>query len=544
MAGRTRILNLFLLLPIFLAGCTHDPENSIEIPQLAFQPTAYIDSPSGGSVFSAGEMIIFTGVVQDIEDDAAGLDVVWISDKDGLLGGTPPTAEGEVEFRTDELSYAEHFIKLRVTNNDGNTGVDSILVFNNFPAPVTLMTPEREGDDVKLTWTSCSIPDFLRYHVYRSIVGDPLLDGELLDFVDGVTDTTYVDDDAPQGMPLRYAVYTENESNFLSGSEVVPFEITDIIIRFQAVIYDAIMHPTEPYLFLAAKYANKVYKVDLDQEAVVDSLEFHYMAEELAIHDTGAGVELYVTLLAQEHSAYLGEEDQEGYIAIVDADAFTEIETFHIHIDPYDVVIGHDGTIYTPSGSGQWTYFDSYSRTTLTQIDRRSIYVRSLAAVHPTDDRIYTLETNIYPQDINVYVVDAGLFMSVYDSPYHGTYTMLPPFALAPTGECLVTGAGTVFRCSSVQAEDLVYLGSLGTTATAFCFAPDRGEILAAVLHELQAFDDQTYAFKSACSTEGLGRHLFLHGEEVVAVVRSPESRLDYLYGVEILTINELDGGP
>lgn len=117
-------------------------------------PTVVINDPEDGSIYEAGEPIVFRAIVNDdgpIED----LELEWSSSADKLLESTSvPDADGVVQFETSNLSQGEHLITLRAFDPEGDLGSGSVnVVVEVVPeAPyITVVHPTDKENGVENT---------------------------------------------------------------------------------------------------------------------------------------------------------------------------------------------------------------------------------------------------------------------------------------------------------------------------------------------------------------------------------------------------------
>lgn len=77
---------------------------------------------------------------------------------------------------------------------------------------------------------------------------------------------------------------------------------------------------------------------------------------------------------------------------------------------------------------------------------------------------VYTHSVGISPSDIYKIRIDpaSGAITTFDDSSYHGDYSMGYPLRVIKDETRVVAKSGNVFTCSSVEADDLVYTGSIG----------------------------------------------------------------------------------
>ena len=146
--------SLFCIL-MFLLGCSNDIQVSLGLNS---EPSASINTPEDGSVWSSGDVIELVGTVADGNglDDIAT--VFWVSSQDGELS-TPdlvaPDDQG-ITRASITLSAGEHVVTLRVTDQEGLMAEDAVqlVVDDAAGAPMVEITdPEAfsrfvEGEEV------------------------------------------------------------------------------------------------------------------------------------------------------------------------------------------------------------------------------------------------------------------------------------------------------------------------------------------------------------------------------------------------------------
>ncbi|MGB0639001.1 MAG: hypothetical protein ACPGTU_06705 [Myxococcota bacterium] len=142
-------------------------------------PVVVITSPDDDDGFKAGESIEFEAIVNDVEDDADELTIVWESDIDGELSTDSASEDGTVDFSTDGLSEGEHVITITVTDSDGNTTTDTVVIVITSNAGPTAPDVEIVPDPA---YTNNSL-----YAVLTAEASDP--DGDAITY----TYTWYVD---------------------------------------------------------------------------------------------------------------------------------------------------------------------------------------------------------------------------------------------------------------------------------------------------------------------------------------------------------------
>ena len=103
-------------------------------------PDCSIVSPLFDSIFIEGETILFEGMVSDAELSASLLAVSWESDKDGLLGQSTPSTQGEVFFSTT-LSSNTHTVTLSVQDELGAICTTPVVVTIGTAPIITIDAP-------------------------------------------------------------------------------------------------------------------------------------------------------------------------------------------------------------------------------------------------------------------------------------------------------------------------------------------------------------------------------------------------------------------
>lgn len=111
-------------------------------------PLASISAPLDGDTYTAGQIISFTGFIEDEEDSPELLTYSWTSDIDGDLDfDVEPDSSGQIQDGVS-LTEGEHRVTLEVTDTGGKTGSDSIsltILGENTP-PTCLITSPADNE--------------------------------------------------------------------------------------------------------------------------------------------------------------------------------------------------------------------------------------------------------------------------------------------------------------------------------------------------------------------------------------------------------------
>gem|GEM_PF-1751894 len=107
----------------------------IVVQEVNERPSCEINAPQDGASFTLGAMVLFEANAQDVNIPFDQLIVEWYSDKDAPLidgvplgNSVPSSTDGSLSFATTDLSQNIHTISMVVTDDQGETCTDSVLV--------------------------------------------------------------------------------------------------------------------------------------------------------------------------------------------------------------------------------------------------------------------------------------------------------------------------------------------------------------------------------------------------------------------------------
>lgn len=106
------------------------------------EPTCSIELPMGGSVFTLGQAVSFSGTAIDADINNTDLQVQWSSSIDGLIDETTANTDGSLAFVYDALSAGNHTIQLQVSDEVDELCQDSVLLTIGTPPTLTLTGPQ------------------------------------------------------------------------------------------------------------------------------------------------------------------------------------------------------------------------------------------------------------------------------------------------------------------------------------------------------------------------------------------------------------------
>lgn len=155
----------------------------------------------------------------------------------------------------------------------------------------------------------------------------------------------------------------------------------------------------------------------------------------------------------------------DGYLSLVELATATLLKTVAVACPVGDVVLSGDGVAYAFPSSDQWVDIFAVRLSdgaALGDGSHWTIYAGSIARLHPNGDWIYTVDPHLSPVDLEKFDVAGGIeAKALYDSPYHGDHPIGGNLWFTETGDRIFTAAGSVFRTSAVEAQDMLYAGSL-----------------------------------------------------------------------------------
>lgn len=231
------------------------------------------------------------------------------------------------------------------------------------------------------------------------------------------------------------------------------------------------------HLFLTHKNERSISIINLSGGTLEKTIRFEHMPERMTL--TPDGRWLYVALLTHEHDPYRNDEDQSGYIAVIDTHSMTLARTISIALDPYDLVVTDAGKLVVSSGSSQWTSIHAYGAETGSLQGSAMIRHKSRLSLHPSGQWVFAANTDVSPSDIEKFDISGEGIAAAGDSPYHGDYRINGNVWATPDGGYLVTRGGDLFlasdmtfvrtiTASNVQIENVAFDGDKSVALVKF----------------------------------------------------------------------------
>lgn len=214
-------------------------------------------------------------------------------------------------------------------------------------------------------------------------------------------------------------------------------------------IVDAEYSPgTDTLVMVATHPANRVYVYSLS-----NGVESHQL---LSKAPTSVSVSPNGVTAAIGHDALISVVD----IASVGPGAPAPVDV-NVSADVFDLVLDGTGKVHAMPRVGHTITFHSIDISSNTEEFGTDLSAGTHGRLHPAGEFIYTADNGISPSDIQKNDIRSGVALQVYDSPYHGDHDMCGNVWFSESGSRIYTPCGNTFSVSDVQAEDMIYSGSI-----------------------------------------------------------------------------------
>ena len=325
----------------------------------------------------------------------------------------------------------------------------------------------------------------------------------------------------PEGDVTLKAVFEQAESLPINGATL------------SFIPADAVSDDEGAFIYLSDKVRKRVYRVDTSTYKQ-EYLSFNFMPESMCYKD---GL-LYVSLCEQEHSSYWNDESQRGEFAVIDCGPFAVKSRYRIDIDPYDIVVSGDNTVYISSGSGHWTSIYGYDPgQNGANIAKGQIRQKSTIDYNAALNKIYAITTDMSAQNMSAYVLlsDGSFFDRGGDSGtytnwnYNGNFPSAANFKVSPDGKYIFNGIGYILHCSADLNIDMIKYMDLenGFNDIAFSFSDESAEYIYYIAPDNDRREVQSYDYNSNTPLDtyyakyGNPERIFIAGDGVVALTKT-----------------------
>ena len=232
-----------------------------------------------------------------------------------------------------------------------------------------------------------------------------------------------------------------------------------------AAVTVKVVPASQAFTALTHRVAQAAYSRSLERIVMTDG-----SPNALYVYDPATGQESTVGLALPPQCLGLSPDGKyavvghNAWISYVDLASASVAKTIPVSADIGDCVLGGNGWAYLFPRIDQWVAIHNVEIATGVEVQSGSwqVYAGDRAVLSPTDPTaLYVVTTGVIPAQIYRWDVSAGAATFKWQSQYWGDYAMGPELWFSADGARLLTAAGTAFRTSSTQAQDIVYGGRL-----------------------------------------------------------------------------------
>lgn len=440
--------------------------------------------------------------------------------------GSVPDLKGNYNDSDYSFSFTTVPYSITVKNSNIESGAQNIAL--NRPVKITFNEDIQTGanyENIKLTANNLEVP------AVKTINGSAL--------------TIQPENILDKGTYYTVILPADSLVSAAGGTLINPYilSFTTANSDFYDLSYDvtdAVIDPVNPVIYMLDKNNGVLYSYNY-QSNTRESLVLPYKAWCIDIGKNQYSNELYVGLYGDKSgSVTTGTES----IAIIDKDSLVVKDTITTERPPFDIIAGRDNYIYVSPVIDQWDDIQSYDRVTKTKKMSSGIRAKSYAELHPTLNRIYTIDTDVSPRDYTAYNISDGTFTDPtypggYDSPYHGDYALDVNFALDPTGKYIFNGSGVVFSTAQEKAQDMKYVTKLNEGFKDIAFEDDLSSFytLDKVSREVNIYRGRGFSFERTVPLIGTGKFLFKRDNKLVTIFETTQTADGALSGIQVIDI-------
>ncbi|MFL5301439.1 MAG: PKD domain-containing protein [Anaeromyxobacteraceae bacterium] len=220
--------------------------------------------------------------------------------------------------------------------------------------------------------------------------------------------------------------------------------------------------PGEVIAALSHRVADAAYSRSLDRIVMTDG-----SPDALYVYDPATGAESSVALALPPQCLSVSPDGKHAlvghnaWISYVDLVAAKVEKTIPIAIDAGACAVGA-GWAYVFPRTG---YDEVHSIELATGVESGgwNPYMGSRGVLAPDGKTLYAVTASQSPMDLKRWDVSTGVAKFAYEMAYHGDYPVGDQVWIDRSGARIFTSAGTAFRTSSVQAQDMTYAGALSS---------------------------------------------------------------------------------
>lgn len=128
----------------------------------------------------------------------------------------------------------------------------------------------------------------------------------------------------------------------------------------------------------------------------------------------------------------------------------------------WQLVLDGRGYVHVFLGGFRERNTHSIEIATNTEVIRTNLITpESMPRLHPSGEYIYVADRGLSPSTMRKYDIRSGTPTATHQFPYHSEYPVCENLWMKQDGEIIYTGCGHLFLASEVQAQDMLYAGTL-----------------------------------------------------------------------------------
>lgn len=327
------------------------------------------------------------------------------------------------------------------------------------------LTIEKNGREIILDWDDANYSTFQNYFIVRSTEEIPSNDLPVnpLDSIQESSSSRYVDDFYQIEGKLFYRVFVKIGGVFLE-SETVSVEFFDEIHPITA---SKVTHDEEnDRLFIFDEIRYKVYRYEILNEQVTDSLELEPGGYQIKVGNAGMGMELFVSKIGT------------GKLDIYDAETFAFKEQLNAIGEVQSIEVSNGVVILAANQSNE--SLTVYNRETLEKISAGNSVrnIKRVIKLISDDPKILIDASN---EELGKYVFDEDWTMLSEESI---EWFMEPLWDIACIGDgefFIPNTDGEIYNLNLERMD--VQIGDVGPFASEHIFIEEEGEIYSFVFN-------------------------------------------------------------
>ncbi|MGE5398513.1 MAG: CARDB domain-containing protein [Chitinophagales bacterium] len=299
----------------------------------------------------------------------------------------------------------------------------------------------------------------------------------------------------------------------LPGAWKMPQEITD-----------AFIDSTNPIVYMLSKTEKKLYALNYNNGDTVIT-GFQDVPQSLEPGKGEYSNEIYVAFLMRKPGLNWDYYTQTGRIMVINKEDLTPMDEIDID-NPFDMVAGRDGYLYVVPIFEHSGNLSSYNRSTKQRIVGAGIREESIARLHPTLERIYTVWTST--GYFRAYNISNGNFLDYdgYDLPWGKRYPLDTYFEIDPSGQHIFNGCGMIFATVADKNNDGRYVTSLDDPFCGIAFGSDgsRFYTISKTENVMNIYDANSFEKMGSYWLSGKGKYIFQQANKIVVLAQTSDA--------------------